>query len=449
MDELDRADVEPAGGLADEQHVRIAVELAGNDDLLLVAAGECGAAQQRIGRAHVELVHLAPGGGDDVSPVHEDGPVVGGVVVVAQDRGLVGREAADQAHALPVLRHVAQAGVAHPARVGRVTGIAHRPAVDRHRAGIRLLDPGQQRHELRLAVARHPGDADDLAAAHAQTHVPHTAHAGGVGVVQVVALEHQLAWRGGALFHAQQHRAPHHQLSQVFLRGGGGIDVGDHLAAAHHRHAVGDGHDLAQLVGNQDHGPALLLQRGQDPEQLVGLLGRQHPGRFVQDQGLGAAVQRLEDLDALLDADRQVADRGIDIHLQPVVPRQVIQRVARAAQSALQPRRALGAQQDVLKHRQRLHQHEVLVDHADAGGDRVARAGDGDRPSLHFDGAGVGPVEPVEDAHQGRLAGTVLADDAVDRPGRHLQRHVAVGLHGAEPLVDPAQRDCWRAVLGR
>ena len=441
MDELDRADVEPAGGLADEQHVRIAVELARDDDLLLVAAGEGVRAQQRIRRAHVELVHLPPGGGDDVPPVHEDGAVVGAVVVVAQDRGLVGREGRDQTHALPVLRHVAQAGVAHAARVGRVTGVAHHAAADRHRAGVRPLDPGQQRHQLRLAVAGHAGDADDLAPAHAQAHVPHAAHAGGVGVVQVVGGKHRLAGRGGALLHAQQHRAAHHELGQVLLRGLRGIDVGHDLAGAHHRHAVGGGHDLAQLVGDQDHGPALFPERGQDPEQLVGLLRRQHPGRFVQDQGLGAAVQRLEDLHPLLDADRQVADRGIDVHLQPVLPRQVGQRVARAAQAALQKRGALGAQQDVLQHRQGLHQHEVLVDHADAGGDRVARAGDRRRPAGYLDRAGVGAVEPVEDAHQGRLAGAVLADDAVNGPGRHHQRHVAVGLHGAEPLVDPPQRD--------
>src|SRR3546814_5075140 len=52
--------------------------------------------------------------------------------------------------------------------------------------------------------------------------------------------------------------------------------------------------------------------------------------------------------------------------------------------------------------------------HADAGGDGVARRADRHRPPVDEDLAAVGLVEAVEDAHQRRLAGAVLADDAVD-----------------------------------
>ena len=40
-----------------------------------------------------------------------------------------------------------------------------------------------------------------------------------------------------------------------------------------------------------------------DLEQLVRLLRRQHGGRLVEDEDVGAAVERLQDLDALLLAD--------------------------------------------------------------------------------------------------------------------------------------------------
>jgi hypothetical protein len=43
VDELDRADVEPARRLRGDQHLRVAVDLAGEDDLLLVAAREAAA----------------------------------------------------------------------------------------------------------------------------------------------------------------------------------------------------------------------------------------------------------------------------------------------------------------------------------------------------------------------------------------------------------------------
>ena len=40
MDELDAADVEPARGLVEDEETEVAVELPGDDDLLLVAAGQ-------------------------------------------------------------------------------------------------------------------------------------------------------------------------------------------------------------------------------------------------------------------------------------------------------------------------------------------------------------------------------------------------------------------------
>ena len=52
---------------------------------------------------------------------------------------------------------------------------------------------------------------------------------------------------------------------------------------------------------------------------MVGLLRRQHAGRLVQDQDVGAAEQGLQDLDPLLHAHRQVGDRRVEIDLEPVV----------------------------------------------------------------------------------------------------------------------------------
>ena len=85
---------------------------------------------------------------------------------------------------------------------------------------------------------------------------------------------------------------------------------------------VGDRHDLAQLVGDEDDGLALVAQRAEDAEQMIGLVGRQHAGGLVEDQDVGAAVQRLEDLDALLQADGQVADQRVGIDVEFVVVRE-------------------------------------------------------------------------------------------------------------------------------
>ena len=70
--------------------------------------------------------------------------------------------------------------------------------------------------------------------------------------------------------------------------------------------------------------------------------------------------------------------------------------------------------EDVLGDRHRPDQREVLVDHPEARGDRVARRAERHRPAVDEDLPVVGLVEPVEDAHQGALAGAVLAEQGVD-----------------------------------
>jgi hypothetical protein len=55
--------------------------------------------------------------------------------------------------------------------------------------------------------------------------------------------------------------------------------------------------------------------------------------------------------------------------------------------------------------------------------------------------ARIGLVEAVEDRHQRRLAGAVLADDAVDRALADADVDVLVGLDRAERLGDAAKLD--------
>ena len=175
---------------------------------------------------------------------------------------------------------------------------------------------------------------------------------------------------------------------------------------------------------------------------MIGLGRRQHAGRLVEDQDVGAAIERLQDLDALLQADRQFLDDRVGIDLQPVFALQPLQLGARLGDRRLQQRLAFGAEDDVLEHGEILDQHEVLVDHADAEGDGVVGRVDDRRLAADADLAAVGLVEAVEDRHQRRLAGAVLADDAVDRAALDLQMDVAVGMDRAETLVDADQLDC-------
>ena len=100
---------------------------------------------------------------------------------------------------------------------------------------------------------------------------------------------------------------------------------------------------------------------------MVGLLRRQHAGGLVQDQDAGAAEQGLEDLDPLLHADGQARHRRVEVDLEAVVALECRDLGAGALGTVGQGEATLRAEQQVLEHRERLDQHEVLVDHADPG----------------------------------------------------------------------------------
>ena len=85
-------------------------------------------------------------------------------------------------------------------------------------------------------------------------------------------------------------------------------DRGDGLPASKHRDAVGHGLDLVQLVRDEDDRAAVGRHRTDRLEERVGLVRRQHGGRLVEDEDAGVLVERLQDLDALLLADRELPD---------------------------------------------------------------------------------------------------------------------------------------------
>ena len=104
-------------------------------------------------------------------------------------------------------------------------------------------------------------------------------------------------------------------------------------------------------------------------------------------------------------------------------------------------RPALGAEHHVFEHGERRHQHEVLVHHADAVADRLARGADPDRLAVDADLASVGFIEAVQNRHQCRFAGAVLADDAVDDSALDDEVDVVVGVNRAEALIDADEFD--------
>ena len=167
----------------------------------------------------------------------------------------------------------------------------------------------------------------------------------------------------------------------------------------------------------------------------MGLLRRQDGGRLIEDEDLGAAVKRLQDLDSLLHADRDGLDARIGADGEPKLLRELRDTLLCRADVQEGPVVRLGGEDDVLGHRHHRDEHEVLVHHPDAELDRLSRRVDADRLPAQADLPLVRVVQAVQDVHERRLARSVLAEQRM-----HLAR--------CELEVDMVVRDDPREALG-
>ena len=108
VDELDRADVEPSRRLARHQDSGVTCDLAGDHDLLLVAAGERRGERRRRPATHVELLEQPAGERDQAARPNSQPKREFGLVTVVVEPDVLGeREVEDEPAPLPVLRDVA------------------------------------------------------------------------------------------------------------------------------------------------------------------------------------------------------------------------------------------------------------------------------------------------------------------------------------------------------
>ena len=147
----------------------------------------------------------------------------------------------------------------------------------------------------------------------------------------------------------------------------------------------------------------------------------------------GIEQQRAHDLDALALADAQRRDDAARIELQPVGSSTRPNSASRSRCDGSD----VEAERDVLQHRQRLEQREVLEHHADA--ERRAARGLAMWTGAPFqeDLPGVGREDAVDHLDERRLAGAVLAEQRVDLARPDAEIDVVVGEHAGKRLVTP------------
>ena len=189
---------------------------------------------------------------------------------------------------MAVLRHMGEAEFAQR-RAGSTLSIGL--AVEQDLARSRLADAGDRFQQFRLAVAGDAGDADDLAGADVEGDVVDHGDAATVLDGQIARPTARLRPGLAAPFSTRSStRRPTISSASSLDRGLRGLAGRDHLAAAHHRDRVGDRHDLAQLVGDQDDRLALVAQHAQG----CGRDGRPRPASARRSARRGSGSRRRD-----------------------------------------------------------------------------------------------------------------------------------------------------------
>jgi hypothetical protein len=251
---------------------------------------------------------------------------------------------------------------------------------------------------------------------------------------------------GGPLGDAQQHLAPDHHRGQAAGVGVRALDGADHAAVAHDAHAVADLHHLVELVRDEHDGVAVGRVAAQELEQAARLLRRQDGGRLVHDQDAGVAEQGLEDLDLLLQADRELVDArvGIEVEAEALDDLACLAArggdVERRAAAGSAPRTRFSATVRVSTSMKCWCTMPMPCVDGVAGG--VHR----DLAAVDLDAALVRRLQAVEDLHQRALAGAVLADQGVHLAPGDLEVDAFVGDDQREALADALHADGgWHA----
>ena len=167
-------------------------------------------------------------------------------------------------------------------------------------------------------------------------------------------------------------------------------------------------------MGNEDNRTPGITQVLQLDKEFLCLLRCQDSGRFIKDQDLTALDQGFDDLDFLLDTDGQILDVRFRVDIKAVFFTAFRSHADCLVHIKDKSVGRFNSQCYIFRDGQRRNLHEVLMDHADAGPDRVSRGIQMHLIPLDDDPAFIRLLNAEKHLHQCRLAGPVLAADGVD-----------------------------------
>ena len=227
------------------------------------------------------------------------------------------------------------------------------------------------------------------------------------------------------------HDRAHELLRRRMPRVGEDVEHGavlDHASPVHDGDPGRDRLDDVHLVRDDDHRDALLLVDPlEEREHLLRGLGVEGARRLVGEQDAPGA-SRAPGRCRRAASGRPRAGRGSARALS-ARPTNSSSSATRAVMSAFDQPATFERVRDVRAHGLGVEQVELLEDHADAETDaaELALGEPGDLAPVDADRAARGGLERVDEPHEGGLARTRVADDAVDVARLDVERDVVDG----------------------
>src|SRR5919204_3770640 len=160
----------------------------------------------------------------------------------------------------------------------------------------------------------------------------------------------------------------HPLLADALIRYGG-----DLLAVLEHADGIGNLQNVVEEMRDEDHAGPTLAESAHEGEEALDLGRRECRGRFVENDDTRTRIEHTPDFHHLLPSERERFQRPPYIHLYAQAL-QVRASLAhhRAPVHRTQPCERLLAQKDIFSNGELLDHAEFLVDHPDAGCDRIA-----------------------------------------------------------------------------
>src|SRR3984957_20683572 len=296
------------------------------------------------------------------------------------------------------------------------------PACDLDLAFGRRIEAQNAFGELRPARDDEGVEADDLALAHGKIDVCMAERGGDVFQGQHRLRAAVIAWRPIRYLLVSADHQAHKVLAPETRQRPARTGI---TAIAQYRHFVADLLHFLELVADEQKARALVSELPQQAKQNLGLLRRQRGRGFVEKQDARAQRKRLGDLDKVHLRDVELQDRRarVEIELENLQP------AARLGMDGVVIDRAHGSaaqafEQYVFAHREARNEIALLMDDADAGGDRVTRTLEADGRAMEPQLAIVRMIDARDNLDQRRFAGAVFAEQRVDRAAAHRQRYV-------------------------